>query len=72
MDLLRINGTRCCFDDGGVTMKLKTIQAFSLIALAIVILIGAVTGDFDTAELLMYTAVFVGLTAVHITTEDNI
>jgi hypothetical protein len=53
-------------------MKMKTIQAFSLIALAIVILIGAVTGDFDTAELLMYTAIFVGLTAVHITTEDNI
>jgi hypothetical protein len=53
-------------------MKLKTIQAFSLIALAAVILIGAVTGDFDTAELLMYTAFFVGLTAVHLTTEDNI
>ena len=56
----------------GAGMKLKTIQAFALIALAIVILIGAVTGDFDTAELLMYTAIFVGLTAVHITTEDNI
>jgi hypothetical protein len=53
-------------------MKLKTIQAFALIALAIIILIGAVTSDFDTAELLMYTAIFVGLTAVHITTEDNI
>ena len=56
----------------GAGMKLKTIQAFALIALAAVILIGAVTGDFDTAELLMYTAIFVGLTAVHITTEDNI
>jgi hypothetical protein len=57
---------------GNDTMKLKTIQAFALIALPIIILIGAVTGDFDTAELLMYTAIFVGLTAVHITTEDNI
>lgn len=53
-------------------MKLKTIQAYSLIAFAAVILIGAITGDFDIPECIMYSFVFVGLTAVHLTTEDTI
>lgn len=52
-------------------MKLKTIQGIALAALAIVILIGAVTGVFDTAECIMYTAIFTGMTAVHITTNDS-
>lgn len=51
-------------------MKLKTIQGIALAALAVVILIGAATGVFDTAECIMYTAIFTGLTAVHLTTED--
>jgi hypothetical protein len=70
MDLLRINGTCCHFDDGGVTMKLKTIQGIALIALFAIIVIGTITGDFDSAETIAYTFIFIGLTAVHLTTED--
>jgi hypothetical protein len=51
-------------------MKLKTIQALALIALFAIIVIGTITGDFDSAETIAYTFIFIGLTAVHLTTED--
>jgi hypothetical protein len=55
---------------GHDTMKLKTIQALALIALFAIIVIGTITGDFDSAETIAYTFIFIGLTAVHLTTED--
>jgi hypothetical protein len=51
-------------------MKLKTIQGIALIALFIIIVIGTIIGDFDAAETIAYTFIFIGLAAVHITTED--
>jgi hypothetical protein len=51
---------------------MKTIQGIALVALFIIIVIGTIIGDFDAAETIAYTFIFIGLAAVHLTTEDNI
>jgi len=52
-------------------MKLKTIQALALAALAGLILIGAGTAVFDTLELIMWTAVWLGCAVAHLLTNDS-
>lgn len=71
MDLLRINGTRCRSNDGGVTMKLKTIQTLALIALAGLILIGAATAVFDTLEMIMWTVAWLCCAVASLLTNDS-
>lgn len=52
-------------------MKLKTIQAVALVAFLAIIVIGTAIGDFDSTETIMYTGMFIALSAVHLTTNDN-
>jgi hypothetical protein len=52
-------------------MKLKTIQSISLAALGALIVIGTAAGVFDSAETIMWSAVWLGCAAAHVTTSDS-
>lgn len=52
-------------------MKLKTIQTLALAALAGLILFGAATAEFDTFELILWTAVWLGCAVAHLLTSDS-
>ena len=52
-------------------MKLKTIQAWSLAALGALIVIGTMTGDFDSAEAIMWSFMWLACGAAHVTTSDS-
>lgn len=52
-------------------MKLKTIQACALAALGALIVIGTATGVFDSAETIMWSAMWLACAAAHVTTSDS-
>ena len=52
-------------------MKLKTIQSISLAALGALIVTGTLTRVFDSAEALMWTAIWLACAAAHVTTRDS-
>ena len=52
-------------------MKLKTIQSLALAALGTLIVIGTATGVFDSAETIMWSAVWLGCAAAHVATNDS-
>jgi MFS-type transporter involved in bile tolerance (Atg22 family) len=52
-------------------MKLKTIQSLALAALGTLIVIGTLTRVFDSAETIMWSAVWLGCAAAHVTTSNS-
>lgn len=52
-------------------MKLKTIQTAALAALGALIVIGTLTSVFDSAETIMWSAVWLACAAAHVTTSDS-
>ena len=52
-------------------MKLKTIQTCALAALGALIVIGTMTGDFDSSETIMWTFMWLACAAAHVTTSDS-
>jgi hypothetical protein len=52
-------------------MKLKTIQTLALAALGTLIVIGTLTRVFDSAETIMWTAIWLACAAAHVTTSDS-
>lgn len=52
-------------------MKLKTIQTAALAALGALIVIGTATGVFDSAETIMWSFMWLGCAAAHVTTSDS-
>lgn len=52
-------------------MKLKTIQTTALATLGALIVIGTATGVFDSAETIMWSAIWLACAAAHVTTSDS-
>lgn len=52
-------------------MKLKTIQTAALAALGALIVIGTLTSVFDSAETIMWVAVWLACGAAHVVTSDS-
>lgn len=52
-------------------MKLKTIQTLCLCSLLALIVFGTMTKVFDSAETIVWSAVWLGLAVVHLFTSDS-